>query len=100
MKIFRLIKTNWNKKIDIMLVSRRATNSVKFKVSGAFLMIFLLAWLTLTIFAIVVSTKYFDYNTVKADNQIFKTKFALLADERRRLKPRRFDRRLCESQRH
>ncbi|MBT3392640.1 MAG: M23 family metallopeptidase [Elusimicrobiaceae bacterium] len=81
MKIFELIRKNWHKKIDIMLVSRRASDSVKFKVSGAFLMLFISAWICLTIFAVVVSTKYFDYNTVKADNQILKTKFALIADE-------------------
>ncbi len=64
-----------------MLVSRTASDGVKFKVSGAFLILFILAWLGLTIFAITVATKYLDYNTVKADNEILKTKFALIADE-------------------
>ena len=66
--------------MEIVLMPRFGSG-IKFSVYPLLLILILLAWLAVTVYAIFIASKNIDYEIVKADNKVMKTKFAMIAEE-------------------
>ena len=67
-------------RVDIMIMPRAGT-SRKFKLTGLSLTCIIGLWLVLTLGAFWAWSKMYDYQVIKADNQIMHVKMQLIADE-------------------
>ena len=67
-------------RVDIMIMPRSGT-SRKFKLTGLSLICVIGLWLILTLGAFWAWSKMYDYQVIKADNQIMHVKMQLIADE-------------------
>lgn len=67
-------------RVDIILMPRTGV-SRKFKLSGLTLVLLLLAWLALTLGALWLWSRAYDYHLTKADNEIMRVKMKLIAEE-------------------
>ena len=59
----------------------KLSRGVKFTVRPYVLILLLLIWLGVTVYAAFIITRYIDYNFVKTDNKVMKAKFAMIAQE-------------------
>lgn len=59
----------------------KLSRGLKFSVRPYGLILFLLVWLGITIYAAFIITKNIDYTFVKADNKVMKAKLAMIAEE-------------------
>ncbi len=67
-------------RVDIMLMPR-AGMARKFKLSGLTLVVLVLLWLALTLGALWVWSRGYDYQLTKADNEQMRMKMKLISDE-------------------
>ena len=67
-------------RMEIVLMPRFGSG-IKFSVYPLLLILILLAWLAVTVYAVFIASKNIDYEIVKADNKVMKTKFAMIAEE-------------------
>lgn len=67
-------------RVDIILMPR-AGASKKLKLTGLTLVILVLVWLVLTLGALWLWSKAYDYHLTKADNKLMRVKMQLIADE-------------------
>ena len=67
-------------RVDIMLMPR-AGMARKFKLSGLTLVVLVLLWLALTLGALWVWSRGYDYQLTKADNELMRVKMKLISDE-------------------
>lgn len=67
-------------RVDIILMPR-AGASYKFKITGAILAALVLVWLVITLGALWVWSRGYDYQLTKADNRLMRVKMQLIADE-------------------
>lgn len=59
----------------------KLSRGLKFSVRPYGLILFLLVWLGITVYAAFIITKNIDYTFVKADNKVMKAKLAMIAEE-------------------
>ena len=59
----------------------RAGTSRKFKMTGLTLCILVVLWLVLTLGALWIWSRMYDYQVIKADNSLMRVKLQLIADE-------------------
>ncbi|MDR1696394.1 MAG: M23 family metallopeptidase [Endomicrobium sp.] len=86
MKIFSRIKTNFGKKITLMLIPHGKVKPVKLSVSLLFLCVFALSWTTLTVWAGFLVSRHIDYVKTKTDNKIMQMRFLFFADQIKKTK--------------
>ena len=67
-------------RVDIMIMPR-AGASKKFKLSGMTLLAIIGGWIVLTLGALWVWSRAYDYHIIKADNSLMHMKMQLIADE-------------------
>lgn len=67
-------------RVDIMIMPR-AGASKKFKLSGLTLLAIIGGWILLTLGALWVLSRAYDYHIIKADNSLMHMKMQLIADE-------------------
>ena len=67
-------------RVDIILMPRAGT-SRKFKLTGLTLIVLIVLWLLLTLGALFVWSRMYNYQVMKADNSIMHIKMQLIADE-------------------
>lgn len=79
-----MAKRTWTRflsdRIDIIFMPR-AGGSKKIKVTGITLVVLLVVWLGLTLGALWLWSRAYDYQITKADNQLMRVKLHLIADE-------------------
>lgn len=67
-------------RVDIILMPRAGT-SRKFKLTGLTLVVLIMLWLGLTLGALWVWSRAYDYHLTKADNELMRVKMKLISDE-------------------
>lgn len=84
MKIVRKTRSSLSRlifgRMEIVLMPRFGAG-VKFSVYPWALLLFAAAWLALTLYALFAAAQDVDCKIIKADNNIMKTKFAMIAEE-------------------
>ena len=67
-------------RMEIVLMPRLG-KGIRFSLHPLVLALFVLLWLAITVYALFITARYIDYEVIKADNKLMKTKFAMIAEE-------------------
>ncbi len=84
MKYLRLIFKELKRKITVVFIHHGRIKPVRFNFSMSFLLVALLSWTGLTLWAGFISGQHLDYWKVKADNKIMQVRMLFFADQMHR----------------
>ncbi len=79
-KFINALASALGERIDILIMPRKG-GSTKFKFRRLTLLLFVLVWLIVTGCGVLFFVRGYDYNVIKADNQLMRLKLKLIADE-------------------
>lgn len=79
-KFINMLASTLGERVDILIMPRKG-NSTKFKLRRVTLLLVGLIWLLITGAGVLFFVRGYDYNILKADNNLMRMKLKLIADE-------------------